>query len=1259
MKLIWNETYTKIKEIFDRKGKHFERYSEGDLELNWIRKVFDSLGHHYGVQETAYKDPLKPDYAFFPDIETLDEAYTHEKGSEDFYKKAVAVGDAKAWNVLLDKSRQGKARREMTNPSYQIDVYLRATPPKWAILTNGKLWRLYHEDTSVKIDCYYEVNLPDLISKIEKTGDITPFKYFYLFFRLGAFPKVPLSSSFLDRIREESTAYAQKIGKDLQENVYKAMKVLAEGFFAESSNKLSLSEEDIRDVQDNSLRLLYRLLFISYAESRKLLDIDNKHYRGISLRTLKEEIASKIDQDETLLAVQSTYWEGLKDLFRLINDGSEAFGYLKDEFYIPAYNGGLFDPSKNSFLAQKRIGNSYLAEAIDLLARSQSEKGKVFVDYSSLDIRHLGSIYEGILEYKLHLAKEPMVAVKEKGKEVWLPKREADGGKKFSDSVEAGRLYLVTDKGERRGTGSFYTPEYIVKYIVKRTLAPLIDPMMEEAIWAEELRKDLFKKLLSIKILDLAMGSGHFLVEATDYIAREIIHAKEIARREDLESEEVAENDIHWARREVVRNCIYGVDLNPMAVELAKLSLWLTTVAANKPLSFLDHHLRCGNSLIGAELGKLMILPNSKRDPSQLPMWQFVLKQQKEHTEDLLKRYAEMAAQPDDDLKTVKEKEKKYEELREEELSRRLTDLADIWLSTYFGNEVDEEEYQELQNFLSPNRFLDWSEFRTKEWFVRAKMLASQKRFFHWEMEFPEAFQGENRGFDVVIGNPPYVRQEGVGDIKNYLGTHFSVYQKTGDLYTYFIERGLQLLKNDGPLSYIVSNKWMRSDYGKPLRRLLKEHSIREIMDFGKRLVFPAVMVHTCILKVSKGSPATCFQAIQVPESLGSMNLYRYVTENSYCVNYEGLRDEGWSLANDRSQNLLDKLQSKGIPLKDYIRGHIYRGLVTGLGEAFVIDEETKNRLIAEDPKSAEVIKPFIGGRDIYRYQPPKNDKYIIAMPKGWTQAKLGNASDSFEWLRRSYPAIAKHLAPFSNKAEKRYDQGDFWWELRACDYYAEFEKPKIMYQVFQGEPTFTLDTSGMLANNAIWMIPTADKILLSILNSKLGWFFISHNCTKIQIGYQLIFKYLGKIPIPTAIASDLQDKFRRDAITSLVDQILDLNEQKQSEVQGFLKWLEGEIGAKVDNLSGASKVRDYYDLEFAGLNAILAKNRNKLKEGYDPQRREPKERLEMEFNDSVANLSMLSAKIEETDHQIDALVFELYSLTEEEIDIVEGKGEI
>ncbi|MGD0951964.1 MAG: hypothetical protein ABR985_06155 [Methanotrichaceae archaeon] len=248
----------RIKEILDRKGKNFEKYVEADLE-------------------------------------TLEEAYSHKKDSEDFYKKTIAVGNAKTWNAFLDKGRQEKAHRKMTNPSFQIDVYLRAAPPKWAILTNGRLWRLYHENTSVKMDCYYEVNLPKLIDRIEENGDITLFKYFYLFFRLEAFPQVPLGSSFLDRVREESTAYAQKIGNDLQENVYRPMKVSAEGFFAEQSNSLSFSMEDIRDVQENYLRLLYRLLFIFYAESRKLLNTDNKHYKEMSLRKLKEEIASRRD----------------------------------------------------------------------------------------------------------------------------------------------------------------------------------------------------------------------------------------------------------------------------------------------------------------------------------------------------------------------------------------------------------------------------------------------------------------------------------------------------------------------------------------------------------------------------------------------------------------------------------------------------------------------------------------------------------------------------------------------------------------------------------------------------------------------------------------------------------------------------------------------------------------------------------------------------------------------------------------------------
>jgi len=739
------EAFAQIKELYERKARVLENYNESQLEENFIRPMLRILGHYFDVQGKVLGKDRTPDYAFFPDQESQDQAEAHP--GEDYYRRAVAVGDAKSWKISLDKSRKGQGSFDMQNPSYQIDVYLRDTPPKWAILTSGRFWRLYHETTSYKLDYYYEVDLPALLA----AGNIENFKYFYLFFRREAFGQTVDAGCFLDSVREESVAYAQEIGEDLKENVYRAMKILAQGFLAgAASGAPALDEATVAQVQENSMRLLYRLLFIFYAESRGLLDTNNRYYYELSLQKLKTVVAARLDKGEPLLSVRYSYGEGLKNLFGLINDGSESRRIAREEFYIPAYNGGLFDPKKdeNRFLESARLGDSFLARAIDLLARSGRGPEKGFVDYSSLEIRHLGSIYEGLLEYRLRVAGEAMAAIKEKGKELWLPAGGA-GKRKILDSAEAGEIYLATDKGERKATGSYYTPDYIVKYIVKNTIEPVIEKKKQEWLGTSRPFAD---HILSIKVLDPAMGSGHFLVEATDQLARWLVQAWATAKPEESDSKEIAEQDVHWARREVVRNCIYGVDLNPMAVELAKLSLWLTTVASNKPLSFLDHHLRCGNSLIGAELDRLTVLPGGEKE--QTPLWSFGLKS---HTDGLLKKYSLMAALPDDNLKMVKWKEDQFHQIKESELSQRLAELSNVWLSTFFGNKVSDDDYYELQNHLSPDKFPDWAGLREREWFTRAQALAGEKRFFHWELEFPEAFQEEGRGFDVVIGNPPWV----------------------------------------------------------------------------------------------------------------------------------------------------------------------------------------------------------------------------------------------------------------------------------------------------------------------------------------------------------------------------------------------------------------------------------------------------------------------------------------------------------------------
>jgi len=410
----------------------------------------------------------------------------------------------------------------------------------------------------------------------------------------------------LDNIFEESVRFAKKLEEDIKENIYEALKLLVKGFLEHPDNDLSRYEENIEKIHDNTLILLYRILFIFYAEARELLPTENEVYKSISLEFLKKEIAEKIDNRNILLPGSDVYWDRLKNLFDLINVGSEARKIPKDKLFVAPYNGRLFDPDKYPFLKDYKVGDSYLAEAINLLAR----RNNAFVDYQTLGIRQLGSIYEGLLEYKLKIAEEDLIITKEKGKEVYQSVKKAkESGKKIDKNkvVKAGDLYLVTDKGKRKATGSYYTPDYIVKYIVENTLGPLVEAMKRDV---SENGGDLIEELLSIKILDSAMGSGHFLLEAVSFLAREIVEALGKQGKVDTVGEE---DEITWAKRLVVERCIYGVDLNPQAVELAKVSLWLHTVSKDKPLPFLDHHLRCGNSLIGAKIGDVSgVLPNAK-----------------------------------------------------------------------------------------------------------------------------------------------------------------------------------------------------------------------------------------------------------------------------------------------------------------------------------------------------------------------------------------------------------------------------------------------------------------------------------------------------------------------------------------------------------------------------------------------------------------------------------------------------------------------
>ncbi|MER2999176.1 TaqI-like C-terminal specificity domain-containing protein [Pontibacter populi] len=370
------------------------------------------------------------------------------------------------------------------------------------------------------------------------------------------------------------------------------------------------------------------------------------------------------------------------------------------------------------------------------------------------------------------------------------------------------------------------------------------------------------------------------------------------------------------------------------------------------------------------------------------------------------------------------------------------------------------------------------------------------------------------------------------------------------------------MLKTGGKFSYIIPNKWMRAGYGQALRQWLQSYSLMELLDFGDLPVFEEATTYPLIVSVTKQQPELNyrFKAVTINTLQFEKSLTNYVAENAFDVQADLLPASGWTLSNSIAQQLLEKLKNTGTPLGEYVDGKIYRGVLTGLNEAFVIDEATAERLIDEDERSARVIKRFIAGRDVKRYQKPKVDKYLILFPAGFTYERMEDSElEPWEWIKENYTSLANFLAPHEEKAKKRADKGNFWWELRACAYYHEFQKNKILFQEIATFQAFTWDEVGAYSNNKTFIIPNADLYLLGLLNSKVTWYFINQIASKLQGGaLAMQTPYTFQIPIVSG------DEETKATITSLVEQILTI---KQADAAANTSRLEAEIDVLVYRL--------------------------------------------------------------------------------------------
>ncbi len=755
---------------------HSQDPNEAVTEQELIRPILELLGWtDYLPQQGASRNEDIPDLLLFPDVDAKERTIA-KASAEERYRDAVVVEESKRFGLPLD-ARGRDGRRQATTPHDQIVRYLSTAEVesegriRWGVLTNGGVWRLYDYRARPRATGYFQADLGEIL----EPGDTDRLRTFYLLFRRDSFEaQEGATVSFLETALAEGRRYEQQVAQDLSAVVFerafpRLVQALAEH-----------TQREPAELRGPALILLYRLFFVLYAEDRGLLPVNDSRYEDYGLRKpVRDDIARRMAEGSALSARATNYYDHLMTLSQLIDQGDAAIG-------LPPYNGGLFNDAAAPLLANVRLSDAAIAPIIYDLSHTETPEGRRFVNYRDMSVQQLGSIYERLLE------REP----------VW---------------DDDGNVVARPNSYARKDSGSFFTPQELVDLIVDRTLKPLAeerlaafvekaaelaaDPRPRAERHAELLQLDPAEAVLYLKVLDPAMGSGHFLVTAvdflSDYIAEMVEHAPGVPewldgeyvsplvervsaiRRDIAQRAQAADwvmdqgqlTDQAIIRRMVLKRCIYGADKNPLTVELAKVSLWLHSFTVGAPLSFLDHHLRSGDSLVGlrvmeatAELNRLGGLFASSAITGA------------EAATDGMELIEEMS---DADIAEVRQSATLFQDV--EDTTADLRSLLDLltglrWLTAGMKQRerrafetqlVDTlaEQPDEAYGLLARGVFTDGSlpESAFTDLWNKARSIAQREGFLHWEAAFPGVWHSwqsahPQGGFDAVIGNPPWDR---------------------------------------------------------------------------------------------------------------------------------------------------------------------------------------------------------------------------------------------------------------------------------------------------------------------------------------------------------------------------------------------------------------------------------------------------------------------------------------------------------------------
>ena len=979
--------------IFNRKMDALPDHKAGTTETRnfWIVPLLGLLGYEVERYRKA-QDINGKTYAISHYANNIDHFPIHIMGFRD----------------SLDKKRQDSGPR--MSPHALIQEYINLHEHLFAVVTNGLSIRLLRDSSRLIKLSFVEFDL-------ERMFEEEHFADFALLFRLIHFSRMPGKQaegpeSFIEGYHQDSLDSGSRIRDGLSKAVEHSIRSMANGFLSHRDNTVlrqAIIDGDLlaKDFYQSQLRLIYRLLFLMVIEERDLIftkstprlkkDIYYNYYSVGRLRKLSEKryLADKRYRD---------VWISLKNTFKLYETS-----FYGEKLDIQPLAGDLFSADSIGFLSQCQLNNKVLLECLNNLSvfTNPDTHQKMRVNYASLNVEEFGSVYEGLLEY------DPVLDV-------------------AGETVE----FRLVKGSARSSSGSHYTPDELVQPLIKHSLNYIIEDKLKES--------NPGQALLSITVCDVACGSGHFLLGAARRIATELA---KVRTGEDQPSPSAFRESV----RDVIRHCIYGVDINPLAVELARVALWLEAHNPGEPLNFLDHKIKCGDAVVGLthihELDKGIAdeafkkLPGddetsrtlAKKNKQEKQTRQRAIDFEKEVTQkidDVNLGYAKFSEMPESTPDEISEKQKAYQQLSSGANWWRLKTLADIQTAQFFipktiehaDRLITESTYRDLLRGSKP--------MQGSLAIAKSTAIASKIRFFHWFLEFPEVFS--KGGFDCIIGNPPFLGGATISthyghNLTNYLYSEYSPAKNRADLVVYFVRRAAAIVNNYGFISLISTNSIAEGDSKEGGLEYLINNEY-EIIFANRSIIWPGISanLYVSLFSLCKGRWSR--------ERYLDNRKVSFISE--YFEDYKNLGNPRRLYSNSKKMYLGSKF----------------------LGDGFILERDEGATLLGTG-KNSKVIFPLINGRELNNSVEEEFERYIINF-WNWPQSKAKSYKEVFS-------IIEERVKPERDESSDK-NAKEKWW-LYARPRIELYDKLKSFKKCFVSARTTKHLNFSFVTTNAIY----------------------------------------------------------------------------------------------------------------------------------------------------------------------------------------------